>query len=1138
MLGLKRNREKSPVHSRWSIVNITLISSYIIHYTSYIGVQAQSSVLSDGQIFKIGITKTSVYKLDATFFKNIGLNINTLNPRNISIYGNGGAMLPQASNIPRANDLTENAIFVKGEADGKFDDGDAVWFFGQSPHQIKYNTSGLLEHELNRYSDTTFYFLKIGNKAGLRIQNQASGKGGTLTNVFDDYVFRESELTNKIKSGRDWWGEYFGIQNQQTIDFDATGIVPNTTYKLTAATVAAAQVSTKFSFAINGQNIGSQSMGTVSTYRYDYQGSRSVQQYSGIISPMGNKLSIGINFDKNGQANAEGYLDFVGIQVQKTLQLYEQPTVIQSLASMKQDSILYSIGQANSNLQVWEITNSLIPKNQNYVLNGSSATFNSIGKVLKKFVLFAESQLQNPVSVIPIQNQNLHSFPTPQFLIVSSTTWQKQAQKLADFRQKNDGLTSLVVTTAQIFNEFSSGRLDPTAIRDFVKYLNEKQPNRLKYLLLFGDATYDYKNNSLGQTAIQTANFVPTYESRESASPIYSFSSDDYFGFLKPTDGEWTEDYNSNYTLDIGIGRLPVKTIEEAEVVVNKLLHYSTKKTHGNWRQKVCFVADNGDANTHQQDADNLSKIIQKNTPLYEVKKLFVDAFVQNSNPSGQRTPDLNKAIDKNIDAGVLIMNYTGHGGVSGWAEEQIVTISNILNWRNFDNMPLLVTATCEFGRTDDPSVVSGAELAALSPRGGAIGLLTTTRPVFANTNYLLNQAFYNAVFQPIDNAMPRLGDVFKNTKNNSIVGVLNRNFMLMADPSLRLNYANYQAVITSKNDTLKAGKLVKITGEIRNNNQLVSDFTGVANVSIFDKENQLLTNGNGGPKMLYGQYLSKLFEGKASVKAGKFEVQFVVPKNIDYNLGKGRIQIYAIRNDSLADAAGGSEQVWVGGSNLLINDSKPPAMQLFMNDESFIDGGEVSENPVFMARVSDENGLNIASNGIGNDMTITLNDTLKIVVNDYFSATIDNFKAGTIQYPFQKLPAGDYNLKLKIWDTYNNSTIESLKLRVGLRKEVLKSLITFPNPFSESVTFQLSPLEEGDDLEVSLKISDITGKIIDSFSSTLYDTDPNLSFYTWNGTSQNNELLPKGMYFYQINVKSLTQQKTQNLSGKLLFIR
>jgi hypothetical protein len=1097
---------------------------------------AQKSTLADGQLFKIGITKTGVYKLDAALLKNIGLNINNLNPKNIQIFGNGGAMLVQSNAVSRASDLVENAILVKGEADVRFDDNDAVWFYGQSPHQVQYNVNGFFEHQTNMYSDTTFYFLKIGTTNGLRIQNQKSGNSGLTINTFDDYIFRESELTNKVQSGREWWGEYFGTQTQLNINFETVGLVPNSTFRLTAATVAAAQVTTKFGFSVNGQLVGTQSMGIVSTYRYDYKGQRAVQSYLGSLST-NDKIQIGIAFDKNGQQSAEGYLDFVGIQTQRYLRLYEQPTVFQSISSTKQDSVQYVIGQANNNLLIWDITNAQLPSNQLYKFSGNSATFGAAGKTLKKYMAFTETQLQNPVSVVAVSNQNLRQIPVPELLIIAADKWQKQAQRLADFRQTNDGLSAQVVTIKQVFNEFSSGRLDPTAIRDFAKYLYERQPSRLKYLLLMGDATFDYKNNGQSQSVAQRANFIPTYQSRESASPVYSYSSDDYFGFLKPTDGDWPEDYSSSQFLDIGVGRLPVKSLEEAEVVVNKLIKYSSKTTKGRWQQRICFVADDGDGNIHQQDAEYLSRIIDKNAPQFSVKKLFIDAFPQNSNASGQRAPEVNQAITKAATDGVLIMNYTGHGGQSGWAEEQILTIGGLLDWRNLDNLPLLVTATCEFGRCDDPNVVSGAELAVLSPRGGAIALLTTTRPVFANTNFLLNQAFYQTVFKPINGQMPRLGDVFRITKNNSVSGVLNRNFMLMGDPSLRLNYPAQQIEISTTNDTLKAGKLVTISGQVKTNNKLSINFNGTVNITVYDKENQLLTRGTESPQMIYNQFNSKIFEGKSIVKNGQFSIQFVVPKNIDYRIGKGRIESYAIQTDSLFDAIG-SNDVLVGGTDILANDNKPPIIEMYLNDKSFVNGQEVDESSIFVANLSDENGLNVSRNGVGNDMVLTLNDTLSLTVTDYFSAQTDNYRAGRIQYPFKKLSAGDYKLKLKVWDTYNNSTESSLEFRVLKRETFIKKIVAFPNPFSDVISLQLDQFESKNDIEADIIITDLNGKILKSTHVTGYDTDEKWTVYQWDGTNESGADVGNGIYLFQINATTQNSFKSQKITGKLALKR
>ncbi|MEZ4901542.1 MAG: type IX secretion system sortase PorU [Spirosomataceae bacterium] len=867
-------REIGSRHSTFDIQYATFhfllgILFFILH-SSFFNVKAQNSVLSEGRWFKIGITKTAVYRLDASFLKQLGLNIAEINPKNLRLYGNGGAMLPQRNDAPRATDLTENAVLIKGEADGRFDEGDALWFFGESPHQIRYNTlEKRLEHQLNLYSDTTFYFLKIDTQAGLRVQSQAAGNSGALINTFDDYVFRETENYNRIQSGREWWGEYFGSQTRQDFNADINGLLPDSPIKLTVASVAAAQVTTQFLVSVNGQSLGEQTMGTVSTFRYDSKGQRTQKTYQGKLSNAINRATMSFTFDKAGQANADGYLDFFGLQMQRTLRLYDQATVFQNISTLSQDSVRYLIAQATPQMQLWDITNPLKPSSQSYRLNGTEATFGSAGKTLKRFVVFTEAQLQIPLSVQPVVNQNIRALPTPNLLIVTAPFVQKQAQQLANFRRQNDGLEVGVVTTTQLYNEFGGGQADPTAIRDFTKYLNDRQPNKFRYLLLFGDASYDYKNNLKAFSPLEMAYFVPTYESRESGHPVFSFSSDDYFGFLKPTDGDWEEDFNGNHLLDIGVGRLPVKSIVEAEAVVSKLIRYNTKRSRGTWRQRIAFVADDGDANLHQKDADNLSKIIKTTTPTYNLRKVFVDAYPQ-IGTSAVRAPEVNKAIDRYVNEGVLIMNYTGHGGTSIWADEQILTLQNLLNWRNLDNMPLIITATCEFGRYDNPAEVSGAEIAVLSPRGGAIAMLTTARPVYASTNFLLNEAFYRAAFQAQNGQMPRLGDLIRVTKNNSLSSVLNRNFTLLGDPSLRLNYPDYEVKITT-NDTLEAGSLVKFSGEIIQKNERVEDFEGTAIITVYDKENQLVTLGHDEDKMNYEQYESKLFEGQVSVKKGSF---------------------------------------------------------------------------------------------------------------------------------------------------------------------------------------------------------------------------------------------------------------------------
>ncbi|MFN4144208.1 MAG: type IX secretion system sortase PorU [Runella sp.] len=1122
-----------PLHPILSTFYFLLSTFYFLLFTLHFS-QAQNSVLSAGQWYKIGVTQTGVYKIDAPFLRRMGLNPSNINPQNLRLFGNGGAMLPQPNASPRPSDLTENAVFVKGEADGRFDEGDALWFFGESPHQIRYNTTeNRLEHTLNLYSDTTFYFLQINAPvAGLRIATRAAGNNGSTVSTFDDYFFRERELLNRVQSGREWWGEAFTTNTRQEYTTDISGIVADSPFKITVASVAAAQVATRFLVNVNGQNLGEQSMGTVTTFRYDAKGQRTQKTYDGRFVGSPTRIAKTFTFDKAGQNTAEGYLDFYGLQVQRQLRLYDTPTVFQNLAAIGQDSVRYVVGQVSNQLQIWDITNILNPISQLFRINGNEAAFVASGRGLRRFVAFSESQLLAPVSWQRVANQNLRALATPEMLIITAPAWQRQAQRLADFRRQNDNMDVTVVSTFQVYNDFGSGQPDPTALRDLVKYLYDRQPEKLKYLLLFGDATFDFKNNMRAFSPLQMTYFVPTYQSRESSHPVLSYASDDYFGFLRNDEGLWEESHRGNHTLSIGIGRLPVKSVAEAETVVNKIIRYQSARSQGAWRQRLVFVADDGDANLHQQDADNLSKIMANQTALYDIRKIYVDAYPQ-IGTTNTRAPEVNQTINRHINQGALVVNYTGHGGTTIWADEQILTLEDLFSWRNLDNLPLIITATCEFGRYDNPAEVSGAELAVVNPRGGAIAMLTTARPVYASTNFMLNEAFYRVAFRLQNAQWPRLGDMIRLTKNNSLSGVFNRNFTLLGDPSLRLHYPDYEIDIATS-DTLKAGKLVQLRGQIKQGDLPRNDFNGIATVTVFNKESQRLTNGTeGASKMPFTEYDTKIFEGSVSVVQGKFTVRFVVPQNIDPKIGKGRVQVYSIKNDSLADAAGANNQIWVGGRELLTNDNKPPILKMYLNDEQFVEGSEVNDSPRLIATISDDNGINIAS-----DMLLTLNDTLSVRVNDFFSAAKDDFRQGVLRYAFQKLPVGSYHLRLKVADPYNNWAEGTLRFRVGEQLKLIKQAIVSPNPVISNARLNITLENEGDDVEIKWQIFDAKGNLIRNFEQNIYGADQELESFIWDATNHFTQPVPNGMYFYRLEIHSLTQNHTQSVGGKLIIMK
>jgi hypothetical protein len=1118
---------------------------------------AQNSVLAKGEWIKIGVISSGIHKLDASFLQKSGLNLSQINPQNIKIYGDGGGMLPQANNNPRAKDLIENAISIEGEADGRFDNQDYILLYGQSPHKIYYDSlAKSFKHQFNIYSDTTFYFLTVSDTKGLRIKDQNSITATQEITVFDEYDFHEIDRKNILAqapfagSGREWVGEEFGGNNEQNFTFNFSGIQPNSPLKITASMAGIAYGQTEFAMKANNQAIGIIFLNGIASDRYDVKGDFAVKNF--VINSdnytSANELKIGFTYDRKALTTGVGYLNFVSVQALRNLKLYGNQTIFRSLESLKYSTSKFTLNESSTILKIWDISNPQIPQNQIYSSQNQKLSFGVSTSTLKEFIVFNSTNFLEPISVQKINNQNLHNLEVPDLVIVTSEILRKQANRLAEFRRQNDKLSVQVVSTQEVYNEFSSGKQDITAIRDFMKFLYERNPLKMKYLLLFGDACYDYKKrvNVVGD---ETKNiYIPTYESRESLNPINSFSSDDYFGFLENNEGEWIENSAGNHTLEIGIGRLPIKSVQEAKDVVDKLIYYSSSKnTLGNWRSKIAFVADNGDGNIHQGDADFFSEKVQKQTPDYQTDKIYVDAFPLISLPEGQRSPKTKQAINQAFQQGVLIMNYNGHGAESGWTDEQILTIGDIINLTNFNTMPLMLTATCQFGRFDDPNQVSGAELSMLNPRGGAIALLTTTRPVYQNTNFVINQAFYESVFKPINGKMPRLGDVMIYTKNNSQQGVINRNFSLLGDPSMRLLYPDNEVVITkinnknaTKNDTIRALSKVNFEGEVKlfGTQTKANNFNGTAQIKVYDKLKNLQTLGSVGGKFAYQQYQNLLFEGQVKVQNGSFNGTFIVPKDINYQFGEGKIFVYAQTTDATNDAVGSSKPIIGGANNENLSDNQPPKISLFLNDESFVENGQVNENPIFIAKLSDENGLNLATDGLGHEMVLTIDDTAKVVVNQYFTNKLDDYKSGEIKYNLKNLSEGQHQLKLKVWDTYNNSAESSLRFSVSPNKNnTLTNVFCYPNPFNQTINFSFEHERVGDDFNIIIEIYDSYGRLIKQFNENAYKISSPYDKILWN-ISEDSAPIVTGNYFYRIFAKSLTSTYQATGSGKMMSVK
>lgn len=1114
---------------------------------SSFSIAQNNSVLAEGEWYKLSVSQDGVYKIDRNFLSSMGIDPSTIDPRNIKIFGNGGGMLPQSNSATRPIDLVENAIKVTGESDGTFDAGDLIVFYAEGPDHYQY-VEDSLAYAFNIYDRKNYYYLTVSNTQGNRI---ASRGQGNLTapeiSWFDDFQYHETNTTNLLISGRKWYGEKFDLTTEYTLDFNFEGIKSNTDIKVTSKVMAQSFGQSSFDLFLNNTQIGEQLVESVpdfnqKAFRYSIKGKETLSVFSINANSISNaeNLELDIRYNKTSSSQSIGFLDHLIVEVQRDLQWYGQSTVFRSIESKENTSSTFVVSNADAQLNIWDISNKFEIVNQQYSLDGSTAKYEVETSELKEFVLFKNSTLPAPSFVSKVANQNIKSLSTPDLLIVTDKSLLAPAQKLASFRESNDNLSTQVVTTEQIYNEFSSGKQDVSAIRDFVKHLYDKSL-RLKYLLLIGRGSYDYLDIIPNNT-----NLVPIYESRNSLHPLKTYGSDDFFGFLETDEGTWDEDPAAQHTLDIGIGRLPVSNLNEAIQVVDKIINYSTNKSSfGEWRQVITFVADDGDFNLHQRQSDQLTKLVDTTYKVFNPSKLYLDAFEQESKPNGEVSPQASEALDNAVNEGALIVNFTGHGGEAGWMQEQVLDLTMIRNWENEDNLPLFVTATCEFSRHDDPRRISGGELVLTNPKGGGVAIVSTCRPVSSSSNFELNKAFYNNVFARENGNYLRLGDIFRLTKNDPAVNAVgNRNFALLGDPSLMLNYPSHDIKINSVNkngaetDTINAQSLVKISGQIETNNQLTSNFDGTLYATVYDKESSFTTLGNENSPFNYYSKENVIFRGKASVTNGVFEFEFIVPKNISYQTDLGEISLYAVNNTNTLDA-GGADNIYIGGSSSPpFNDQTGPEITLYLGDSINQSLMDIPSNTTLIVKLSDESGINLSGYGVGNNITAVLDDSITYIMNDYYISSIDTYNTGYVHFPIKGLSKGPHEILVKAWDTQNNSSEKLIRFSVtDPNKLNISTLMNYPNPFTESTTFIFNHNRAGEDLSVRLEILNSLGERVRSYNKDITKSDSRVEITDWTGNSKTGEKLKNGIYLYKLTVRSNKDGAIHHKHNKLILI-
>lgn len=1118
---------------------------------------SSSSVLADGGWQKLAVAQRGVYKVDYNFVKNTLGQTASISSASIRLFGNGGTMLYESNKVKRYDDLQENAIEMHDGGDGVFNTGDYFLFYANGPTEwVKDSARQLFNHRNNLYADSSYYFISFNNGIGKRIITIPSETSPNITvTSFNDYAVHEKDMVNLGLFGKTWWGETFGFSNglsaSQTFTFPIKSSNDSVyfAYHLAAAAIGDNN-SSSFTATLNGKTVGIHSITGISGVDGEDPGRGFYN--SGLTNAFG---ADALNFTFTYQkfvTTAKGYLDFVEVNTRRQLSFSSGTQLsFRDWRSVAPSSVAnFQLGNANAEVKIWDVTNPLEPKRIDGSFSGSTFSFVRNASQLREYIA-ADNGFFAPGYAGIVPNQNLHGLDQVDYIIVAHPEFMNAANKLADFHRNNRGSKVAAVDVNQVYNEFGSGAKDISAIRDFAKMFYDRagtdESKMPKHLLLLGQASFDYKN-----IIANNAKLVPTFETPESLNANSGYCTDDFFALLD--DDEYIEE--GLPLMDIGVGRIPATNAEQAMAIVDKIIRYKSNESLGPWRINNIFTADKEDnGGDHLMDADAMYKTVENTTNIYKAAKVYLDNMNIISTPGGPRCPDANKMINDNINKGTFLINYSGHGSIYTLSSKRIVTQDDYNSWNNMYKLPIMITATCDFSRFDNPALQSAGEKIILKSNGGAIALVTTTQVVYANPNKEFNTAYLHAQFTKTSNGWYSLGEAFRLSKNQVVKkgdNLNSRKFALLGDPALIPNFPRYDVQTDSvqemvngvavNSDSVKSLGNYRIKGSVRNDDgNIMSDFNGKVNITFFDKAQTraIQTDNSGGSYRQFDLQNNIIYKGIATVQNGLFSFDFITPKDINYEFGKGKISYYA--DNGQIDAAGADTTFTVGGfSDNVVADNDAPVVRPFMNDSLFKNGGLTGSNSVLYAIITDKSGINVSGNFVGHDLSAVLDNVEEApyVLNDYYETAPNTYQRGFVNFPINNLTDGIHTLKVKAWDVFNNSGEGTVTFEV-LNGKVLKmrNLYNYPNPFKDETHFVFEHNHPNEVLKATIHIFNTTGGLVRTLEQTFTPTGSNSAEVIWNGTGNGGEKLLPGVYPYRIRIA--TEKNIEDLGyQKVILVR
>ena len=1092
---------------------------------------AANSKLASGKWVKVSITEDGLYQLSRTTLKNMGF----AHPDNVHLYGYGGHLLPELiRQDTHHDDLVEVPLYYNNQTDS--------WIFWGNG-LVYWNEDTRIN---NTYARSACYFLT---------EESAPSKMATLTadsslprNSYSSaraHTLYEKDVFAWHTAGRHLFdGDNYANNNSHNYTLTATDPVGNGVLRVVftgndnTTNVIRVTINNIAENAFNLTPPGDYTYATSATRNYDMTGRGTPATLNiKVQSDYGKKGRLdylAYSYDRKLSTNAKGYVDF-SLPEQNAVRFNitgNNTKVIRTGSLTAQDALVP--GTQDGNTYRIDVDNG----EQHYVAFNTSASF------------------PEPTIVGNIANQDLHSLANLDMVIIIPTSGKlyKEAKRLADAHIQYDKLRVGIVRADQIYNEFSSGTPDPTAFRLFMKMLYDKaerDEDKPKYLLLFGDCAWDNRMLSGAWNNANPDDYLLCYESENSFSDTKSYVMEDYFGLLD--DGEGYTPLREKS--DIGIGRFPVTLVSDAKAMVDKCITFMSNQNASSWKNLVYFLGDDGDQNEHMRYANNVAENIISKFPDIEVHKIMWDAYTRVSATNSNTFPEVTKQIKKQMKDGALVMNYTGHAGPQAFSHEYVL-LREDFETNKTTKLPLWVTCACDVMPFDSNNGNIG-ESAVLNPKGGALAFYGTTRTVYANQNYNMNRYFMQYLFAKntaSNNGRNRIGDAIRMAKNSIIsdgrdLSLLENKlqYALLGDPALTMGNPLQKVVVDKINDKdadgtsipLKAGERVKLTGHVEKaDGTTMTEFNGIIYTRLFDNKETIvcLNNAKADEAFTYTDRNAMLYESQDSVRAGLFSEEFIIPVDINFSNEPGRFVFYALDANNFVEANGYNEDIPLGG--MVDNtdfDKEGPKIFAYMNDESFQNGGTVNATPLFVAQLSDASGISSSGNGIGHDLLLCVDgrSDLTYVINEQYAHEFGDFTRGMVAFNIPQLEKGPHSLTFRAWDVLNNTSQTSLDFVVDdeMHTNILR-LMASQNPARTSTNFMVTYDLPGSECDFIIEVFDFSGRRAWVHEETATG-DNGVYVATWDLTNGAGARINAGIYLYRCQVRcgqSKWTSKTQKI--------